>query len=349
MTSPHSEHSEQVPGLLPDWDDFRLLLAVAQLGSITRAAQALGVSQPTVSRRVERLEEAIGVRLLDRSKAGAVLTADGQRIVEELNVAHGAIQRAVQSVNVAQSRLREVKLVTTDDIAAYWIPRFLPHFFRRHPDIELRVFTTNESRGENRPHNFDLSIHFTPPTEPNLVSLRLGAVHFAPYASPAYLSEWGLPRRPADLSRHRLLDYILYIIDKGTWMTRLPGMVGESRSQLFTNSSAALCESVRNGAGIALLPTYISSVEKGLVPLEIDLHYETPFWLCYPQEASLRSSVKAVVAFLKHIFDKRTMPWFGDAYVLPSTIRPISPEEIMAKFSAGDQSHARATSLAARS
>ncbi len=332
MALPHTEPLQPVTSLLPDWDDFRLLLAVAQLGSITRAAQALGVSQPTVSRRVERLEATIGVRLLDRSKAGAALTAEGQRIVEELNVAHGAIQRAVQAANIAATRLDEVKLVTTDGLAAYWLPRFLPYFLKRHRNIEFRVYTTAESRGENRGQNFDLSIHYIQPTDPNLIAVRLGTLHFVPYASPDYLREEGTPRNASELSHHRLLDYILYIIDKGTWMTRLPAVVGEARAQLFTNSSAALCECVRNGAGIALLPTYISVYEKGLTPLDIGLRFETPFWLCFPQDAIQRPSVRTVVAFLKHVFDRRRMPWFSDAFVLPQNVIPASPAAVMSSF-----------------
>jgi len=338
MVSPNTEPSEPVSGLLPGWDDFRLLLAVAQFGSITRAASALGVSQPTVSRRVERLEGSIGVRLLDRSQAGAVLTPEGQRIVEELNVAHGAILRAIQSVGSTATRLDEVKFVTTDGLASYWLPRFLPHFLNAHRDIEFRLYTTSDSRDEQKGRNFDLSIHFIQPTDPNLMTVRLGTLHFVPYASPAYLSEHGTPCTAEELGQHRLLDYILYIIDKGTWMTRLPALVGEARAQLFTNSSAALCESVRHGTGIALLPTYISVFEQGLVPLDVDLHFETPFWLCYPQEAAGRRSVQIATAFLKHIFNRRLMPWFADSFVSPLGFSATSAEDIMATFSGGQAS-----------
>lgn len=325
-----SQVSEPASGL-PDWDDFRLLLAIAQMGSISRAAQALGVSQPTVSRRIERLEETIGTRLLDRSLAGAVLTPEGQRIVEELGVAHDAIERAVRSAKV-KNRRDEVKLLMTDGLATYWLPRFLPHLFKKHPEIELRAFTTSESRGEQRGQNFDLSIHYVQPTDPNLIATRLGTLHFIPYASADYLREHGTPKDLAELAKHRLLDYVLYIIDKGTWMTRLPAVVGESRAQLFTNSSAALCESVRNHAGIALLPTYISVYEKGLVPLDVDLRFATPFWLCYPQEAIARPSVKIMVAFLKHIFDRRKMPWFSEHYAPVSAFPSLSLDEHMAAF-----------------
>jgi molybdate transport repressor ModE-like protein len=329
MVSLHTENRE--PSGLPDWDDFRLLLAVAQLGSISRAANALGLTQPTVSRRIERFESTIGVRVIDRHTSGAVLTAEGQRIVEELNIAYAAIQRALQSAPGPEARMEDVKLLTTDGMATYWLPRFLPFLFERHSNLELRVHTTSESGGEQRGH-FDLTIHYIQPTDPNLIVTRLGTLHFIPYASAGYLARHGEPTTPAHLSRHRLLDYILYLIDKGTWMTRLPAVLGEGRAQLFTNSSAALCESVRNGVGIALLPTYISVFERGLVPLELDLRFETPFWLCYAPDAATKPGVRLAIDFLKHIYNRRTMPWFDESYAPPRSFVAPDPETLMSRF-----------------
>lgn len=332
MTYPHTKNEELVPGAIPDWDDFRLLLSVVQLGSFSRAAAALGIQQPTVSRRIERLEETLGVRLMDRNSRGSVLTPAGQRVVAELNVAHNALLKAVHGAQAAESRLDDVKLLTTDGIAAYWLVRFLPYLFDLHPDLEMRVFATSGFEAEQHGH-FDLTLHYTPPTNPNLITIRLGTLHFIPYGSPAYFAKHGRPTSTADLARHRLLDYILYIIDKGTWMTRLPAALGEGQAQFFTNSSAALAEAVRAGNGIALLPSYGSVFEKGLEPLEVGLRFETPFWVCYKQEAGARRSVRIAVAFLKHVFNRRTMPWFGENYVSPRDFPEITPAQVMADFS----------------
>ncbi|HLY06195.1 MAG TPA: LysR family transcriptional regulator [Rhizomicrobium sp.] len=332
MTYPHTKNEEPLPGPIPDWDDFRLLLSVVQLGSFSRAAAALGIQQPTVSRRIERLEERLGVRLMDRTSRGAVLTPEGQRVVAELNVAHNALVKAVQGAQAPEPRLDDVKLLTTDGIAAYWVMRYLPYLFDMHPDLEMRVFTTTDFEAEQRGH-FDLSIHYTQPTNPNLITTRLGTLHFIPYGSEVYFAKHGRPASTAELAQHRLLDYILYIIDKGTWMTRLPAALGSGRAQLFTNSSATLCEAVRSGAGIALLPTYGSVLERGLEPLDVGLRLETPFWVCYKQEAAERRSVRIAVAFLKHIFNRRTMPWFGEHYVSPDKFPPVTPAEMMAGFS----------------
>lgn len=332
MVYPHTKNEEPIPGGIPDWDDFRLLLSVVQLGSFSRAAAALGIQQPTVSRRIERLEETLGVRLMDRTSRGAALTPEGQRVVAELNVAHHALLKAVQGAQATEARLDDVKLLTTDGIAVYWLARFLPFLFETQPDLELRIFTTTDFEAERRGH-FDLSIHYTQPTNPNLITTRLGTLHFIPYGSQAYFAKHGRPESTADLARHRLLDYVLYIIDKGTWMTRLPAALGEGRAHFFTNSSAALAEAVRSGGGIALLPTYGSVFEKGLEPIEVGLRFETPFWICYKQELAARRSVRIAVAFLKQVFNRRTMPWFGEDYVSPHDFPSTTPAQIMAGFS----------------
>jgi len=318
------------------WDDLDLLLTVIKMGSFHRAADALGFTQPTVSRRIARLEGALGTSLVNRLNNGATLTVDGQALLEDLGIAQAAIER-IRDRSRSRKPLRgDVKLVTTDGLAVYWLPYFLPFFFDRYPNIEFRIQTVTDTR-QRSSDQFDMSIHYLQPTDPDMLTTRLGTLHFLPYASPGYLEKHGTPRSISDLGHHRLLDYILYLIDKGSWRTRLPDNVGDSATQLFTNSSAALAESVRQGAGIALLPTYGTAFHQGLVPLEINMHFETMFWLCYRKSSAERAAVRATVHFLKHIFNNKTMPWFGDRYVSPSRFSTVTPEEIMQTFLTADQ------------
>jgi len=329
---PHTENMQRSFVGLPDWDDFRLLLAVVETGSFSRAAAALRLTQPTVSRRVERLERTIGARLVDRLNNGAALTLEGLRIVEQLHVAHNAITGAVDSIRSPKATTEAVKLFTTDGVATYWLPRFLPFLFEQCRDVELRTYTGGDADSYQRAH-FDLAIHYMEPNDPNLITTRLGTLHFVPYASSGYLTRFGQPRSVADLSRHRLLDYVLYLIDKGSWMTRMTGTTSDGRTQYFTNSSAALCEAVRQGAGIALLPTYVSVFEHDLIPLDIGLHFETPFWLCYQKEVLAKGAAQDVIQFLKHIFNRRNMPWFAEQFVPTLNFPRTSADQIMSTFS----------------
>jgi len=107
----------------------------------------------------------------------------------------------------------------------------------------------------------------------------------------------------------------------------------EARALFFTNSSSALAESVRHGVGIALLPTYGLVFEKGFETLDIGLHFATPFWLCYHKDALAKQSARIAVQFLKHIFNRKSMPWFADEFVSPDDFPVITTAEVMASFS----------------
>jgi molybdate transport repressor ModE-like protein len=328
--SPYAQSQDGVPKRIPDWDDFRVLMTVIKMGSFNRAADALGLTQPTVSRRIAALEKVIGTRIVDRSTTGAQLTLEGQRIFDELNVAHTALERVLN--NTAETQKDVVKLLITDGLAAYWLTHFLPMLYRLYPQLELRIFTANHSTAE-RHGQYDLSLHFILPTDPDTVAMRLGTLHFIPYGSARYIEERGRPSSLAEFAGHRLLDFMLYLVDAGSWITQIPDRASSDHIQLFTNSSVVLAESVRRGAGIALLPTYGSVFEEGFEPIETGLHFETPFWLCSRQDALDRKPVQIVQRFLRHVFDPKTMPWFADRYVHPREFQAASPRNIMDSFS----------------
>ena len=329
---PHTGKLEQSLASLPDWDDLRVLLSVVQTGSFSKTANALGLTQPTVSRRVARLEKLVGAQLVERTNNGAVLTLEGQKVIEELHIAHGAINRAVFRVRSSLPRSEPVTVLTTDGVAAYWLPHFLPFLYDRHPDFELRAITMSDNTIFER-MKFDVMIYYTPPNDPNLMTVRLGTLHFMPFASRGYIARHGRPATTEDLVHHRLLDHSLYLIDKGTWMTRLPTVADEARARLFTNSSSALAEAVRKGAGIALLPTYGLLFETGFEALDVGLHFSTPFWLCYHKEALSKRSARIAIQFMKHIFNRKTMPWFADDFVKPDDFPQLSAGDVMATFS----------------
>lgn len=313
---------------VPDWNDFRLLMAVLRAGSITKAARSLGLSQATVSRQMDKLERNAGVRLLERSPSGAELTPEGIRLVEELREIWDKFGRAMERIRSSSRERAVAKMVTTDGVATYWIPRFLPWL---NNDVELRLFTAFEA-GQDKFENFDLSIHYMQPNNPNAMVMKLGMFHFMPYASPEYLARRGTPRRAEDLAHHDLLDHSIYLIDKGTWQTRLPSEAGDARILLYTNSSTVLGECVRNGLGICWLPTYASMVDSRFVPVDVGLRLSTPVFLCYHRDSEAKPGVRAVIHFLKHIFDRKKMPWLRDEFVPPSEFAATTTQDIMASF-----------------
>lgn len=302
-----------------DWDDFRVFLEVVRYGSFNRAAVKLNMTQPTVSRRLMRLEKAIGMRLFERDRRGPRLTQEGQRIYNDANAAQAALNRAVSRKSHRTERMDgDCKLFMSDGLASYWVTRFLAPFFQRYPDIELKLFGAHDSSVDKRAV-FDLHVHYYEPADSDQIATHVATMHFIPFGSREYLRAHGTPRSIEDLSGHRLLDLAIYLADVGSW-TRWSRDGSSTNTALYTNLSACLSEAVRNGVGIALLPTYAPLVDDALVPLEIGMHFQAPIFIGYRRDAAGRWPVRMTLDYLRdHVFDRENMPWFADSYAPPAS------------------------------
>lgn len=301
-----------------DWDDFRIFLAIVKAGSLNRAAELLGIVQPTVSRRLARLEKTLGIRLFERSTSGPRLTFEGRRVLNSVSMAQLSLAQAARSAQATGPKIEgECKVVMGDGLAAYWMPLFLSRFFERYPNVELKNFVAQESlAGKNE--IFDIHVHYYEPAEVDPVAMRIATLHFIPFASQAYLRKHGTPRSMEDLRDHRLLDLSLYLIDKGSWSAWWANR-GAPNTSLLTNQSTPLAEAVKRDAGIALLPTYVTLIDECFVPLDLGMRFQLPVFLSYQRDALVRWPVRAVLDFLRAtVFDRRLMPWFADQYESPS-------------------------------
>ncbi len=312
-----SSEEELVKGLA--WDDFRIFLAVVQTGSVNRAASQLGLSQPTASRRLSRLEKRLGTRLFDRDRTGPRLTHHGRRILNDVSAAGYSLNRASRAVSAGQGRIEgDCRIVMGDGLATYWMPHFLGKFYELHPNIELKMFVAQDSTaGKNE--SYDIQFHYYEPVEVDPVAIRVATMHFVPFASRGYLERHPMPKTVADLADHRMLEMSAYRIDKGPWSHWLKGAQMQS-APLLTNQSGPLAEAVRHGVGIALLPTYIAALGSDLVPLDIGLHLPTPVYMSFQREVAKKWSVRATIDFLRDVaFQRKSMPWFGEEFLFPTS------------------------------
>ena len=299
------------------WDDFRIFLAVVQTGSVNRAAVRLGLSQPTASRRLSRLEERLGARLFDRDRTGPRLTYHGRRILNDVSAAGQSLNRASNNATALQSRIEgDCRLVMGDGLATYWMPRFLQRFYDLHSNIEMKLFAAQDSTaGKNE--SFDVQFHYYEPVEVDPVSIRVATLHFIPFASRSYLERNPMPTSIADLANHRMLEMSAYRVDKGPWSDWLKG-APMLTAPFLTNQSAPLAEAVRQGVGIALLPSYIVVTGDEFVPLNIGMHLPAPVFMSFQREVAKRWSVRLTIDFLRDVvFQRKAMPWFAEEYIFP--------------------------------
>ena len=316
-------HSNQAPDALAHWDDFRLFGETAKAGSFSAAARRLNTTQRTVSRRIHSLEQRLGVRLFDRLPHGVVPTAEGQKVfdaVQRVDDTFVDIQRRV----VGSDRRCEgpVRLSLTEGLANFWLTPRLGGLQERHPGISVELFCSLEPADVLNMES-DVAIQFRRPLTPDVVAFRLGTLHLVPWASPGYLDARGTPTSAEELRNHRLLDcwYYHYNSDEYTaWQAlRRAGR----QAGYWTNSSTSLLSAVQNGLGIALLPTYFCEAVKGIVPLDLGLRSSVSFWLSYHPGIKGAARVRAVIDWIKSLFDHDACPWFRDDFHPP---KPPAPE-----------------------
>jgi DNA-binding transcriptional LysR family regulator len=184
-----------------------VLAAVVETGGFARAAQALGLTQPAVSRSVARLEARIGVRLLDRTTRSVTLTDEGRRFYEHVGPLLGGIEEAAALAAGSSATVRGRLRVNVDPFFSHLIlaPR-LGALLDRYPEITLE-FITSEHVGDLVTGGFDVAIRFGEPAASSAVARKLIETRILTVASPAYLERHGRPAHPSDLTGHDCIQY----------------------------------------------------------------------------------------------------------------------------------------------
>ena len=304
-----------------NWDDFRIFLVTAKAGSFSGAARQLCSTQPTISRRIECLEQRLAVRLFDRRLSGVTLTAEGESVLESVRQIDQAVREIHRNVLYSDSNLSgEVRISLPDGFATFWLAPKLGRLHDRHAGISVE-FQCSTVSGNPLALESDLYLWFREPQVQNLIFVRLGYLHAVLWAAPSYLEKYGTPSSLEDLRQHRLLDHEFYehvTPECDEWLTllRQPG-----QRRIWTNSSASLLSAAQAGSGIALLPTYFCEFAKGIVPLDLGLRTRNDIFLNYHPNVRDSARVRAVIDWIRDLFDPETRPWFREAFHPPETTR----------------------------
>lgn len=323
-----------------DWDDLRVFLAIARTGSFRKAANDIGLTLPTVTRKIGRLEEALDAILFKRTSRGPELTYEGEMVLAEARSAEVSIYRAADRIKgAARSVEGDCRVLVPEGLNSYWLPHFLPAFLERYPALDLRLFSVLDQSVNALPQ-FDVQIQLAPTTDADSIAIRLGTLHLVLHGSQTYFARNGRPERRSDLARHSLLDHAQSLTTKGRW-TAFSDSPSPVRTALFTNSSVVLAEAVRRHVGMALLPSYSSAVEEQVVPVLMTHHLSTGIYANFTKEAGERPPVRAMIDFFKTVVFSSRMPWFTEEFQAPTK----EWRGLIDSFIARASMHATATTL----
>lgn len=263
---------------MAELDDIRGFVEVVETGGFGRAAKRLGVSKSIVSRRVARLEEDLGTRLLSRTtrgisptEAGLEFKLRGERILADLEQAREAVAQHGGEV------MGRLYLSVPLSFGIRHVAPVLAALAARYPKLEIEA-AYSDRYVDLIAERFDAAIRIGNLKDSSLIARRIAPVGVALVASPAYLERRGRPMTPEDLSGHESLIYTgtsereQWRFRTGKrWTTVLP------EGRMRADNGDAILESALAGLGIAALPTFLVSeaIGKGaLEPLLLD--YEMP-------------------------------------------------------------------------
>jgi DNA-binding transcriptional LysR family regulator len=224
--------------------------------SLSRAAAELGVPRATISRRLARLEERLGVRLLRRTTRSLALTDAGDAFYRQARIALEAVGQAEQSVRRTDAAIRGPLRVSMPPMLDPSLLATLCDFAKKYPEVQLHASFSTRLVDLQR-DGYDVALRATSHLAPGLVARTLARTPLVAVASPAYLAEKGTPRSARDLKNHRcLLGFARGELPDTHWPLANGGRVQVSGA-LFSNDLPLLCEAALRGLGIAVTPTLL--------------------------------------------------------------------------------------------
>lgn len=265
-----------------DWDLFQSLHAVLEEGSLSAAARRRGMTQPTIGRHIEALEQRLGAPLFLRSPRGLQPTDLALEMQPRLEDMAAAVASALRDVTGAGGQTSGVvRLTATESVGVEILPPILAEFHRRHPGIVVELTVSNRHADLTR-RDADIAVRMGRPTQNSLVARKVGVVHLGLYATEDYAARNGLPTTVEELDQHAIVGFdgvpppLQGKIDIGRPITR----------EIFTfrsDSDMAQLAALRAGFGIGACQRVVAA-RYGLLPvLDAEFNIEMEMWLCMPE------------------------------------------------------------------
>jgi DNA-binding transcriptional LysR family regulator len=279
----------------PDWSLYRSFLAVLREGSLSGAARALGLTQPTIARHIGALEQAIGFELFTRSQQGLTAT-DGALELRPYAETLAATAAAMLRAASAQGTIIKgtVRVSASEIMGAEVLPPILAHLREEHPALEIELQLSNAVENLLR-RDADIAVRMVEPAQEALVVRRLGSVTLGLHAHRHYLARAGVPASLESLQGHSLIGYDRETPAIRAMRQQMPGFETISFA-LRTDSDIAQLMAIRAGFGIGICQVALARRDAELervLPADFDL--KLGIWLAMHE--NLRSTPRCRAVF----------------------------------------------------
>jgi DNA-binding transcriptional LysR family regulator len=275
-----------------NWDDFRLVRAIAEARSLVGAAESLGLNHSTVFRRLGQIETDLGRPLFERSRAGYSPTAAGDEMIALAHrMADGVIEFERRLAGQDERPRGELRVTTTDSLYATLLAPIFASFREAYPEIRLDIIVSNASLNLSR-RDADVAIRATSEPPDTLVGRRVGVM------------SWGVYARAGSgfVNVDPLGDEAIYVgfgppmeeIEAATWISR---NVPAARIVARVNTMHMAALSAAAGLALAVVPRVVGDAMPELARLDVDIKSTNALWLL--THADLKGAAR-VRAFMDH-------------------------------------------------
>jgi molybdate transport repressor ModE-like protein len=281
-----------------DWNDLRYLLAIAREGSTLAAAKALGVSQPTVQRRLAALEERIDRKLVEHHPTGYRLTELGKTLLPhavDVERSVEAFQR--QLMSTGEDLTGTLRVTCPEGMASRLLAPVIEAFREKYPGLRVDLIMTDRrldlAKGEA-----EVALRIHEPGDDQLIARRIANSPWAVFASRSYIKRHGRPQRWEDLDQHAIIEFAGELADNhaARW---LRSAAPKATIAIRGNSMLGVLAAVKSGAGLAPLPMLLGGSEDGLEPvLESIPEIDTKLYLVIHADLKRTPRVRAFCDFV---------------------------------------------------
>ena len=282
-----------------DAENLRYLLEVARTGRLRDAAARLQVDETTVSRRIGRLEQELGVRMFDRTPQGWRPTEPARLIMPHAEAVESSVSRALEAVGSGAGDLNgTARILAPDGFGANILLPGLRPLLDAHPGLSVEVITAT-THDLITARDFDVAVTLERPSPRAAAVRHLADYELRCYASREYLDRRGTPETVDDLrSSHDLIWYVDALLDVLP-LRVLDELLPRAHARLQTTNITGQHSAARAGLGVALLPAYIGDADDDLVGvLPEQLRISRTYWLVAPRELADLRRVREISAAL---------------------------------------------------
>lgn len=281
----------------PDWALLRVFLEVAGTGSLSRAARALGSSQPTLSRQIAQLEAQIGQALFERTTRGVRLTEAGEALRDPAErMREHARQFSMAAAGRSQGLAGSVRLTASEMVSTYLLPDLLRRLRDRHPEIQIELVASNALENLLE-READIALRMVRPKQSALVARRLADYPLGFYAHRDYVKAQGRPSE-ANMFEHQWIGY-----DRSDPLLRgfrdAGFKVDKTMFAFRCDNQVVAWQAVRAGLGIGVGMQAVAALTPELVRVLARLPIPTlPLWITAHRALRGTPRLKVVFDFL---------------------------------------------------